>query len=128
LGSSPGAITAAYGIFSFPDSFPHPVGGQPGNLLPVHTPGSWICRPRGSAILAGIRQQVLCSSYPRLAVWDASTPRMCNTHSPSLYLRCVVPVQNVRSPLIPRISPLRAPILVVLHRRRLKTRESGISR
>jgi hypothetical protein len=65
LGSSPGAITAAYGIFSFPDSFPHPVGGQPGNLLPVHTPGSWICRPRGSAILAGIRQQVLYSSYPR---------------------------------------------------------------
>jgi hypothetical protein len=64
LGSSPGAITAAYGIFSFPDSFPHPVGGQPGNLLPVHTPGSWICRPRGSAILAGIRQQVLYSSYP----------------------------------------------------------------
>ncbi len=65
LGSSSGAITAAHRVFSLSDSFPRPVGGQPANLLPVNTQGSWIARPKGSAILAGIRQQVLYSPYPR---------------------------------------------------------------
>ena len=46
LGRSPGTRAPAYCLFSLPDSFPRPVDGPTGTLLPVHTPGTWISRPK----------------------------------------------------------------------------------
>jgi hypothetical protein len=65
LDCGPGAITAAYCVFGFAEALPRPVGGQTAIQVPVDAPGAWISRPRGSAILTGIRQQVLCSYYPQ---------------------------------------------------------------
>jgi hypothetical protein len=70
LGPSPGTNAAARCVFGFPCSFPRPLGGQLGTLVPVHSPAAWISRPNRSAILAGIRQLVVYFSSYRRRNWQ----------------------------------------------------------